>query len=155
MIEERTLPQIVDLDKKATTELLKRIDFGHLGVCKDNRPYVIPIHFAYGSLGIFFYTTEGMKTEMIDANPTVCLQLEDIRSRDDWESLMITGTAERVVSEELMADAMQLIKKGNPRLAPAWSIRWYDDSIRAIHPVVYRISMDIVSGRRAFKTQVH
>ena len=71
MIEAETLPQLVDLDNGGIHELLKRSNFGHLGVCHNDRPYVIPIHFAYSSPDVYFFTTEGMKTEMIDANSTV------------------------------------------------------------------------------------
>ena len=155
MIEARTLPQIVDLDREGTSNLLKRVNFGHLGVCRDDRPYVVPIHFAYGRRGIYFYTTEGMKTEMIDANPTVCLQVEDIRARDDWESVMITGTADRVKGIEEIERVMKLIQKVNPKLSPAWSIRWMDDWIRSNVSVVYRIASEIVAGRRASPTKIH
>lgn len=151
MIEARTLPQIVDLDNDDINALLERVNFGHLGLCRDDRPYVVPIHFAFGRPGIYFFTTEGLKTEMIDANPTVCLQVEDIRSREDWESVIVTGTAERLKTDEQIERAMKLIKKVNPELSPAWSIRWMDDWVRSNREVVYRISQDIVNGRRAFK----
>jgi nitroimidazol reductase NimA-like FMN-containing flavoprotein (pyridoxamine 5'-phosphate oxidase superfamily) len=155
MSEPKTLPQIVDLSREETSSLLKRVNFGHLGVCKDDRPYVVPIHFAYAGPEILFFTTEGMKTEIIDANPTVCLQVEDIRAREDWESVMITGTAHRLTSEDEIESAMKLIKKINPRLSPAWSIRWMDDWIRSNVEVVYRISPDTVSGRKASAVKVH
>lgn len=156
MIEERRVPHVVDLSNEDVSELLERVNFGHLGLCRDNRPYVVPIHFAYGHPDIYFYTTEGLKTDIIDVNPTVCLQVEDIRSREDWESVIITGTAERLVSGDEIERAIKLIKKVNPKLSPAWSIRWLDDWIRSNHEVVYRISRESVSGRRAFlRTKVH
>lgn len=155
MIEEKTLPQIVDLSKEEVANLLSRVNFGHLGVTRDNRPYVVPIHFAYGRPGIYFYTTQGMKTDIIDQNPMVCLQIEDIRSREDWESVIITGPAERLETAEQIDRAMKLIKKVNPKLTPAWSIRWFDDWIRSNVSVVYRISLENVSGRRAFKATIH
>ena len=74
MIEAKTLPQIVDMGRDEIAELLSRINFGHLGVCKENRPYVVPIHFAYGRPGIYFYTTEGMKTPPIPSHPPFFLQ---------------------------------------------------------------------------------
>jgi len=148
MIEAKTLPQIVDMDNKQIGALLQRVNFGHLGVCRDGRPYVIPIHFAYDKPGIFFYTTEGLKTEILDVNPTVCLQVEDITDREHWESVIVTGEAERLQTQREIDHAMKLIKIVNPKLVPAWSIRWMDSWIRANHDLVYRISSYMKTGRR-------
>ncbi len=147
MVEAKTLPQIVDLGNDEIHELMNRINFGHLGLCRNDRPYVVPIHFAYGPAGIYFYTTEGLKTDILDENPTVCLQVEDVTDRDNWQSVIITGTAERLTTKSEIDHAMKLIKEINPRLSPAWSIRWMDDWVRSNIEVVYRISSEIVSGR--------
>ena len=127
MIEAKTLPEIVDLGNDEIDNLLTKVNFGHLGLSKDDRPYVVPIHFAYGKPGIYFFTTEGMKTDILDENPTVCLQLEDIKDRDNWKSLIIIGKAERLSEPQEIETAMKMIKKINPRLSPAWSIRWLDN----------------------------
>ena len=145
------LPQIVDLSNDAISELLQRIHFGHLGVCRDNRPYVIPIHFAYGKPGIYFYTTEGMKTEIIDANPTVCLQIEDIDDRENWQSVIVTGKAERLKTEGEIDHAMKLIRSVNPKLVPAWSVRWMDDWVRSNVEVIYSISPETTTGRMTLR----
>lgn len=144
---ESTLPQIVDLGNEEINDLLQHVNFGHLGLCRNNRPYVVPIHFAFGKPGIYFYTTEGLKTEIIDDNPTVCLQVEDITDRENWKSVIITGQAERLTAEREIDRAMKLIKTVNPKLVPAWSIRWMDDWIRSSVGVVYRITPEIKVGR--------
>src|SRR5215470_13479631 len=92
--------QIVDLDNKEIKDLLEHVNFGHLGLSRNDTPYVIPIHFAYADSGIYFFTTEGKKTDIIDENPIVCLQVEDVQDRDHWESVIITGTAELLTSEK-------------------------------------------------------
>jgi len=147
MIEAKTLPEIVDLGNDEIDILLTKINFGHLGLSKDDRPYVVPIHFAYGKPGIYFFTTEGMKTDILDENPTVCLQLEDIKDRDNWKSLIIIGKAERLSEPQEIETAMKMIKKINPRLSPAWSIRWLDNWVRSNVEVVYRITPETMSGR--------
>lgn len=149
MIEREKYPQIVDLGNKEIKDLLTRVNFGHLGLSQNNTPYVVPIHFAYADSGIYFFTTEGKKTEIIDENPIVCLQIEDIRDRDDWESVIITGTAQLLTDEDDIEKAMKLIKKINPQLVPAWGIRWIDSWVRANIDAVYRILPDTKIGRRA------
>lgn len=147
MIEERTLPQIVNMSNEKVRELLQRQNFGHLGCSRDNRPYVIPIHFAYEDPNLYFYTTEGLKTEIISENSIVCLQVEEIDDRKHWKSVIITGTAERLTSEKDFDHAKELVEGANPSLLPAWSIRWMDQWVRANIEAVYRISPEIMSGR--------
>lgn len=148
MTENAILPEIVDLGNDEIHDLLERVNFGHLGLCRKDRPYVVPIYFAYGRPGIYFYTTEGLKTEIIDENPTVCLQVEEITDREHWQSVIITGNAERLETAIEIEYAMKLIKAINPKLVPAWSIRWLDDWVRSNVEVVYRISPETTSGRR-------
>jgi nitroimidazol reductase NimA-like FMN-containing flavoprotein (pyridoxamine 5'-phosphate oxidase superfamily) len=152
MIEARTVPQIVDLSSAEIGSMLKRVNFGHLGVCRNNRPYVVPIHFAYGKPDIYFYTTEGLKTDILDENPTVCLQVEDIQDREHWQSVIVVGTAERLETQREIHHAMKLIKAVNPKLAPAWSVRWLDGWIRSNVEVVYRVAPEIETGRRTVDT---
>jgi len=154
MIETRHVPQIVDLDNDEIHEILTRVTFGHLGLCRDEIPYVVPIHFAYGDPGIFFYTTEGLKTDIIDGNPNVCLQIEEIKDRENWKSVIINGEAERLKTERQINGAMKLIKAVNPHLSPAWSVRWLDDWVRSNVEVVYRITPTSTSGRRTLALKI-
>ena len=147
MMQADTYPQIVDLGNEQIAELLQRINFGHLGCSRNDRPYVIPIHFAHTKSGIYFYTTEGLKTDILDDNPVVCLQVEDIQDREHWQSVIITGTAERLHAADEISRAMKLIKAINPKLAPAWSVRWLDEWVRSNVGVVYRISPEVMTGR--------
>lgn len=155
MIEANTIPQIRDMDDDDIHELVSCVHFGHLGVCNKNTPYVVPIHFAYLKPDFYFYTTEGLKTEIIDANPTVCIQVEEIKDRENWQSVIITGKAERLEDEDEIAKARDLVKSINPKFTPAWSIRWLDDWVRSNVEVLYRIVPKLVTGRRAFSTKLH
>jgi nitroimidazol reductase NimA-like FMN-containing flavoprotein (pyridoxamine 5'-phosphate oxidase superfamily) len=148
MIE--SLAQIREMSNNENESLLRRVNFGHLGCSRDDRPYVIPIHFAYREPEIYFFTTEGQKTEFIDENPEVCLQIEDITDGNHWQSVVIQGTAVRLSDGDEADHAMKLIKATNPTLTPAWSIRWMDQWIRSNHEAVYRISPELITGRTTF-----
>ena len=76
--------------------LLDRVRYGHLGCAQNNHPYVVPIHFAYDDRTIYIYTTEGKKSQMIDANPEVCLQFEEVVDDENWSSVVVVGDAQRV-----------------------------------------------------------
>ena len=50
--------EVVELLRPQIIELLERLDYGHLACSLNDRPYVIPVHFAYDNGEVFIYTTE-------------------------------------------------------------------------------------------------
>ena len=129
--------------------LLQALDYGHLGCTReDGRPYVVPIHYAYDEPDIYIFTTEGVKTECITANPEVCLQVEDVKDSKHWRSVIINGRAEHLTEAGDQEHAMQLITKRNPTLAPAISRMWIDTWGRANVVTIYRIRPYVISGRK-------
>jgi nitroimidazol reductase NimA-like FMN-containing flavoprotein (pyridoxamine 5'-phosphate oxidase superfamily) len=129
--------------------LLQALDYGHLGCTRDDgRAYVLPIHYAYDEPDIYIFTTEGMKTECIAANPEVCLQVEDVRDSTHWRSVIVNGRAELLIKPEDKERAMQFITQRNPTLTPAISRMWIDAWGRANLVAIYRIHPQIISGRQ-------
>jgi nitroimidazol reductase NimA-like FMN-containing flavoprotein (pyridoxamine 5'-phosphate oxidase superfamily) len=128
--------------------LLQRESFGHLGCARNNRPYVVPMHYAYDGKELFFFTTQGMKTQFIDANPQVCLQVEEITDSTHWRSVMVIGKAEQITRKEEMQQAMKLITERNPSLIPAISATELDGLGRAVDIALYRIVPELIDGRK-------
>lgn len=141
--------EVQEIGNKEIGELLERVGYGHLGCSRNNHPYVIPIHYAYDDGLIYIYTTEGKKSEMIAANPEVCLQVEEVESNTDWRSVIVVGDAEQVTDGTEREHALELVLKVNPTLTPALSIRWMDSWVRENIEVIYRIRPRITSGRKA------
>jgi len=141
--------EIEEMTAQDSHLLLKALDYGHLGCAReDGRPYVVPIHYAYDEPDIYIFTTEGMKTECIAANPEVCLQVEDVRDSAHWRSVIVNGRAEALTKPEEKEHVIQLITKRNPTLMPAISRMWVDAWGRANVVTVYRIHPEIISGRQ-------
>lgn len=128
--------------------LLSRIGFGHLGCAREGRPYVVPMHYAYDGECLYLFTTEGTKTSFIEANPEVCMQVEEVESPSRWRSVMVTGQAERITKQEEKEHAMQLITENNPTLTPALNQTQVDTWGRANEIVLYRIRPTIIDGRK-------
>ena len=128
--------------------LLERESFGHLGCARDGRPYVVPMHYAYDGKELFFFTTEGMKTQFIQSNPQVCLQVEEITDSTHWRSVMVIGQAEQITGNEDMQRAMKLITDRNPSLTPAISATQLDTWGRAVDIALYRINPELIDGRK-------
>jgi len=128
--------------------LLQTKTFGHLGCAHNGRPYVVPMHYAYDGKELYFFTTEGMKTQFMKGNPQVCLQVEEITDSSHWRSVMVIGRAEELTDRGEMERAMKQISERNPSLTPAISVTQLDAWGRAIDIALYRIQPEIIDGRK-------
>ena len=140
--------KVEDMSPTEMHALLQRESFGHLGCARDGRPYVVPMHYAYDGKELYFFTTQGMKTQYIDANPQVCLQVEEITDSTHWRSVMVVGRATGITNNDEMQRAMKLITERNPALAPAISSTQIDSLGRAVDIALYRITPEIIDGRQ-------
>jgi nitroimidazol reductase NimA-like FMN-containing flavoprotein (pyridoxamine 5'-phosphate oxidase superfamily) len=140
--------EVEDMPKGEMVALLLRVGFGHMGCARDGRPYVVPMHYAYDSEDLYFFTTEGMKTDYIAANPQVCFQVEEISDASRWRSVMVTGHAERITRPDEMERAMQLITESNPTLTPAINKTQLDAWTRVNKIAIYRLRPSIIDGRK-------
>jgi uncharacterized protein len=140
--------KVEDMAPAEMHALLRRESYGHLGCSRDGRPYVVPMQYAYDGKELFFFTTQGMKTQYIDANPKVCLQVEEITDSTHWRSVMVIGQAEQLANAEETQRAMKLITERNPTLTPAISATQLDTWGRAVDIALYRIIPELIDGRK-------
>jgi nitroimidazol reductase NimA-like FMN-containing flavoprotein (pyridoxamine 5'-phosphate oxidase superfamily) len=150
----RTMIEVREMDNYEIDNLLSGRDYGHLACCKDDRPYVVPVHYVYDGSDIFIYTTEGKKSEIIQSNPLVCLQVEDVVNGEDWRSIIIEGTAIEISKPKEREKAIRLIRASNPSLTPAVSVRWMDCWVRENREVIYRITPKIKTGRKSVASEL-
>ena len=146
--------EVQEMSKKEIESVLQRVGYGHLACARNNRPYVVPIHYAYDKSDIYIYTTEGLKTEIISDNPQVCLQIEEVVDNTDWRSIVINGEAEQIIDPKEREEVLKLIISANPTLTPAISIRWMDNWVRENREVVYRIKPGIVTDRSSVRVKI-
>jgi nitroimidazol reductase NimA-like FMN-containing flavoprotein (pyridoxamine 5'-phosphate oxidase superfamily) len=140
--------KVEDMSPAEMHALLQRQSFGHLGCARDNRPYVVPMHYAYDGKDLYFFTTEGMKTQFIQTNSHVCLQVEEINDATHWKSVMVIGRANELTAAEETQRAMKLITERNPTLTPAISATQLDSLGRAVDIALYRITPEVIDGRQ-------
>jgi len=140
--------KVSDMSPAEMHALLQRESFGHLGCARDGRPYVVPMHYAYDGKDLYFFTTQGMKTQYIQANPQVCLQIEEVTDSANWRSVMVLGRAQELTSKDEMQRAMKLITERNPSLTPAISATQVDALGRAVDIALYRITPEVIDGRQ-------
>jgi len=140
--------EVSDMTRAEMDALLARARYGHLGVSRDGHPYVVPMHYAFDGRDLYFFTTDGTKTEYIAANREVCFQVEEVEDALRWRSVMLTGRAERLTAPEDTERAMQLISERNPTLAPAINRTKIGPWTRLSHVVIFRIRAEALYGRK-------
>jgi nitroimidazol reductase NimA-like FMN-containing flavoprotein (pyridoxamine 5'-phosphate oxidase superfamily) len=143
--------EIKDMTFVEIESLLDRVRYGHLACSHNNHPYVVPIHFAYQDRTIYIFTTEGKKSDMIESNPEVCLQVEEVIDDENWASVIVIGDAEKLTDANECKKALDAITAVNPTLTPALSSRWVDKWVREQRDaeVIYRVSQKTITGRQA------
>ncbi|PZO12107.1 MAG: pyridoxamine 5'-phosphate oxidase family protein [Leptolyngbya foveolarum] len=150
---------MLDIDimgSKEIQSLLQQVGHGHLGCAFEGRPYVVPMHYyledlpegSSGDSTIYIFTTEGQKTQYMEANPQVCLQVEAVKDPLHWRSVVVTGRAERLTEQADIDRVTQLAKERNPTLSPAVSRIWIDAWGRENRVAIYRIHPSEVTGNQ-------
>ena len=149
----RPMIQIDDLSDDEITALLESVGYGHLACCNNDKPYVVPVHYAYHDGAVLIYTTEGKKFEILKDNPNVCLQVEDVTDERHWSSVIVDGTAAQLTIGPEREEALRKILERSPTLIPAVSVRWMDSWVRENIEVIYRVTIKATSGRRTVNPQ--
>jgi nitroimidazol reductase NimA-like FMN-containing flavoprotein (pyridoxamine 5'-phosphate oxidase superfamily) len=72
-----------------------------LGCAHQNQPYVVPVYVVYSQTSsgvnyLYGFTTPGQKVDWMRANPNVCLEWDDIKSFDEWTSIIAFGQYEEL-----------------------------------------------------------
>ncbi len=138
---------IDEMSSKEIHELLHQVGYGHLGCVHEGKPYVMPMYYYLEEEDIYLFTTVGMKTHDIDANPQICLQVEEIHGPLHWRSVIVNGQASRLTEHSEIDRAMHLIKERNTTLSPAINRTWIDAEGRSEAIAIYRIHESEISGR--------
>jgi hypothetical protein len=131
-------------------ELLARTNVARLACSFNNQPYVVPIHVDYYDGFIYGFSTIGQKIEWMRANPLVCIEVDELTTRRDWESLVIFGEYEELTNvpehAHARSDAESLFQRHPNWWEPA-TVPLTDQQAR--RPILFRILISRMTGRRA------
>jgi nitroimidazol reductase NimA-like FMN-containing flavoprotein (pyridoxamine 5'-phosphate oxidase superfamily) len=141
-----------ELSHAECVNVLIRSDLARLACAHDGQPYIVPIHFSYDAARkcLYAFSTVGQKIQWMRDNPKVCIEVEDISDKDHWTTVLVFGRYEELTDSPAYRTARQRAQKlfeGRPE----W---WFPAAAklpsREHHAMVlYRISADRLSGRRA------
>lgn len=147
---------MTDLTVNEIIRVLKNNYIGHLGFIAQLVPNVLPITYYYDEPDntIISYSSEGYKIDAMRKNSLVCLQVEDIVSNYNWQSVLAYGTFEELSG----ADAKQklhsftegvkgvVLRKENreAEFINEFSSKMYSRG----SPIVYRVKINDFIGKR-------
>ena len=98
--------------------LLRQRRVGRIGYCLEDRPYVVPVNYAYEGSAVFVLSGPGRKIDAMRAQPRVCFEVEDIDESAGavaWRSVIADGAYEEMTDNAERRAALTLLGKICPR----------------------------------------
>lgn len=80
---------IHEMTKSECQRILACTRLGRLACARENQPYVVPIYFVYEEPYVYGFTSVGQKVEWMRSNPLVCVEVDDVKSFDQWTSILL------------------------------------------------------------------
>jgi nitroimidazol reductase NimA-like FMN-containing flavoprotein (pyridoxamine 5'-phosphate oxidase superfamily) len=147
---------ICELSPLEIENLLREQTVGHIGCCDGSFPYVVPISYVYDGEYIFCYSQPGSKIDIMRKNPNVCFQVDEMRDRANWKSVVVRGTYDELSDREQINKAVAaLVTRHLPvpsglrtHLGQTWP--FVADGTNALDNmtgVVFRIKLEEKSGK--------
>ena len=133
--------------------VLRQSSIGRLGCARDNQPYVVPISFKFdapqqAAKCLYSFANVGQKIYWMRRNPLVCVEVDDLTDHLHWTTVIVFGRFEELTAERGEAtDRAYDLLRGRPEW---WLPAAAKTAVSERYvPIVYRIQIDAMSGRRA------
>jgi len=147
---------IRELTRAESVDFLTRVRLGRLACARGDKPYVVPLFFAYHENDLYCVSTVGRKIEWMRENPLVSVEADEIHSAQQWESVIISGRYEELADTPETRDRRQLagslLQKHDLWWEPAYVKTIVAGAERPIKLVYFRIRIEDISGHRATLT---
>jgi len=149
---------IYELTRAECLELLHRVTVGRLACARNSQPYIVPVSFYFNDddMSLYSFSTIGQKIRWMRDNPNVCVELDEIVDRLQWTTVIINGVYEEIRkapdAARVQERALKLFEN-----QPHW---WLPGTATLPNepahdsPVVYRIRIVAISGRRTSRQAI-
>jgi nitroimidazol reductase NimA-like FMN-containing flavoprotein (pyridoxamine 5'-phosphate oxidase superfamily) len=145
--------QIEELSRQASLDLVARVRFGRLACAKQSQPYIIPFYYVCDEGHIYSFTTVGQKVEWMRENPLVCVEVDDIKSPQQWSSVIVFGRYEELPNSQEWQSTRErvhhLLTQREIWWEPGFAKTIVHGTTRPLVPVFYRIVVEQITGHRA------
>jgi uncharacterized protein len=144
---------IHELTPAESMELLGRAAHGRLGCARHDQPYVVPFFFYLDPTEECLYSVSalGQKIDWMRSNPKVCVEVDQVLDQFNWTTVVAFGRYEEVGDSRQEQDerrrAYELFQQRSAWWLPGLGKLASGEEHNI--PIVYRIRIDRVTGRRA------
>ncbi len=125
------------LDPDGIEALLARSIVGRIACNQpDDRPYLVPLAYAYDGESVYAVSGPGRKLDLMRLDPRVSFEVDSVEQSDRWQSVVAEGEFEEVNDADEIQMAIALLEgaTGVPVEMGA-------------HSVVFRLRLTEKSGR--------
>lgn len=94
--------------------LLRRRRIGRIGCCIEDRPYVVPINYAYDGSAVYVASGPGRKIDAMRGDPRVCFEVDEIDESNGavgWRSVIADGVYVELTTDGERRAALTLLDK--------------------------------------------
>jgi uncharacterized protein len=140
-----------ELTPSAIESLLHTEWVARIGCHASRLTYVVPISYAYDGEAIYGHSTEGLKLEMLRANPRVCIEVDRVENLANWQSVIAWGRFEELAGDDAMHAMQKIMARFTPMMTSASTTPTHGASPAAhnnhMKGAIYRIVLEEKSGR--------
>jgi uncharacterized protein len=102
------------LDREQIDHVLSGATVGRIGAHANGRTYVVPVSYVYDGDAVYIHSADGLKVQMMRANPQVCFEVEAIDDMANWRSVIAWGAYEELSGDLALAAINLLVSRLSP-----------------------------------------
>lgn len=143
---------IESMTRQASVDLLERARVARLACVHEGQPYIAPMSVGYDADCLYSFSTIGQKIAWMRANPLVCVEADEVVSRQDWATVIVLGRYEELLDTPEYAAhrrrAFQVLQRRPAWWEPGYAKAIVDGKERLLEIIYFRIHIDQISGHR-------
>lgn len=142
------------LNSDQIDQVLQMQVFGRIACQWNDKPYIVPISYAYDGKYLYAHSREGLKIEILRKNPETCFQADIVDNLANWRSVIVWGAYEELKNPNELEKAKLMLDN---RFAPLHTSQSISRPSEDIHPpqsvekklkaVYFRIKIKEKTGR--------
>jgi len=148
---------VQDMNRRMSLDLVSNANLGRIACAHGSQPYVTPFSYVYHESYIYSLATIGKRIEWMRANPLVCVEVDNIVSREEWRTVVIFGRFQELYETRELPDLRKFAHELLSKTARWWepgfvkTLHWGVE--RRLEAIYFRISIDEITGRQALANE--
>lgn len=98
--------------------MLRRHRVGRIGCSANDRPYVVPITYAYDGHDVYAYSGLGRKIDVMREQPLVCFEVDEVDGDAAWRCVIAEAVYEELIDEAARRNALSLLASDGAQVVP-------------------------------------